>query len=389
MKRTKRMIAISMAAAMLFPTTAFAGTWQGADGSYKYQNDDGTYAKGGWHWIDGNGDGVSESYYFNEDGMLLQNTTTPDNYQVDASGAWVVDGVVQTKIVGASAVTDMSQRNEEAPLAHLKDYFVRNANGEVMWKWDADYLWEIDPDSDNRWNEQYHHTGTSEIIMQDALAMDSMLPLSGCFPPRELIAVAELAGISDTGRKEYADANRGRIDALKSEIVAFMNSFDWRNASDFEKAVRISERIARADYYDDTTYSVNDFGQTVSDWGDASTAIGCLVDGKCNCGGYSSAAGLLANCVNLVVSGDIIGNHGFPIYRVNGVWVRHEPTTKDRFFRVFDWEESKYGSNKEYYSGIAEFCERSGYQTPTNEEVLAAFPGKAHLSGKKVTIYFD
>ena len=251
-----------------------------------------------------------------------------------------------------------------------------------------DYLWEIDPDSDDRWNEQYHHTGTSEIKMQDALAMDSTLPLSG-FQLRELIAAAELAGIADTGRTEYAAANRVKIDALKGEIAAFMNRFDWRNASDFEKAVRISERIAKADYYDDTVYRVNDFGETVSDWGDASTAIGCLVDGQCNCDGYLSAANLLANCVDLTALGDIMGNHGFPIYRINGVWVSHEPTTKDRFFRVFDWEQSKYGPNKEYYSGIAEFCERSGYQTPAKEEVLTAFPGKAQVKGGKVTIYFD
>ena len=37
-----------------------------------------------WQWIDGNGDGVSESYYFDGNGYMLFNTTTPDGYTVNA-----------------------------------------------------------------------------------------------------------------------------------------------------------------------------------------------------------------------------------------------------------------------------------------------------------------
>lgn len=51
----------------------------------------------GWYWIDGNEDGVSECYYFDANGYMLADTTTPDSYQVNHDGAWIVDGVVQTK----------------------------------------------------------------------------------------------------------------------------------------------------------------------------------------------------------------------------------------------------------------------------------------------------
>ena len=57
------------------------------------------YMYTGWHWIGG------KCYYFNPvsgtnglmKGVLFKNTTTPDGYTVDATGAWTVNGVVQTQ----------------------------------------------------------------------------------------------------------------------------------------------------------------------------------------------------------------------------------------------------------------------------------------------------
>lgn len=62
-----------------------------------YDNGNGSYPSNCWQWIDGNGDGTAESYYFDHNGWLLTDTTTPDGYTVNASGAWVQNGVVQTK----------------------------------------------------------------------------------------------------------------------------------------------------------------------------------------------------------------------------------------------------------------------------------------------------
>lgn len=78
-----------MAAAMSF--SAFAGEWKEDQTGWWYQNDDGSYLNNGWNWING------RSYYFTPEGYCLTDTTTPDGYTVDASGAWVVDGVVQAQ----------------------------------------------------------------------------------------------------------------------------------------------------------------------------------------------------------------------------------------------------------------------------------------------------
>lgn len=80
--------------------TSLAG-WEQEGANWKY-NDNGTYAANGWRWIDGNGDGVAECYYFDSNGYMLANTTTPDSYMVNTDGAWTVNGVVQTKNVAVN-----------------------------------------------------------------------------------------------------------------------------------------------------------------------------------------------------------------------------------------------------------------------------------------------
>lgn len=116
MKKTWKPLVLAGVLSLSLSAPAYAASWQlDAAGSW-YQNDDGSYPANGWQWIDGNGDGVAESYYFNDQGYLLTDTTTPDGYTVDASGAWIVSGVVQTQAVEASSVPVQPQ-NQEAPAA--------------------------------------------------------------------------------------------------------------------------------------------------------------------------------------------------------------------------------------------------------------------------------
>ena len=75
--------------------TAFAGEWKSNDTGWWWLNDDGSNPAAEWKWLDGNKDGTFECYYFGNDGYMLSDTTTPDNYQVNKDGAWIVDGVVQ------------------------------------------------------------------------------------------------------------------------------------------------------------------------------------------------------------------------------------------------------------------------------------------------------
>ena len=119
----KKSIYVGLAATLLtaaLSLTSFAAGWQQDAKGYWYGTnaDNTTWYTNGWQWIDGNGDGIAECYYFDGNGYMLTNTTTPDGYQVNAGGAWVQDGQAQTKNVEVAqniASSDSSVANASIP----------------------------------------------------------------------------------------------------------------------------------------------------------------------------------------------------------------------------------------------------------------------------------
>lgn len=103
MKKLRCLCAV-LGLSVLCSTTAYA-QWEQTGTTWKYQTN-GTYYNDGWHWIDGNNDNIAECYYFGADGIMLANCTTPDNYIVDMNGAWIVDGIVQTRSLADSTSAD-------------------------------------------------------------------------------------------------------------------------------------------------------------------------------------------------------------------------------------------------------------------------------------------
>ena len=100
MKKLKKTILVTVAMSMAMTSKSFAA-WKNGTGENQdkwwYDNGNEVYASNGWQWIDGNNDGVAECYYFDANGWLLVNTTTPDGHKVDENGAWIVNGVIQTQ----------------------------------------------------------------------------------------------------------------------------------------------------------------------------------------------------------------------------------------------------------------------------------------------------
>ena len=104
MKRSLKIVAVTLALTALSASAAFASGWQKNDRGWWYGTnaDNSSWHANGWQWVDGNGDGVAECYYFDANGYCLMNTTTPDGYKVNSNGAWLVNGAVQTKKTGSN-----------------------------------------------------------------------------------------------------------------------------------------------------------------------------------------------------------------------------------------------------------------------------------------------
>lgn len=105
---------LSMASTM----TSMAN-WEQVGTQWKYSNN-GVYLTG-WQWLDGNGDGVAECYYLGTDGTMAVSTVI-GGYTVDINGAWIIDGVVQTKVVGSGGQTSNSNSGGHQNQSGIPDF---------------------------------------------------------------------------------------------------------------------------------------------------------------------------------------------------------------------------------------------------------------------------
>lgn len=352
-----KVVTLTAALSMLASSTAFAGQWKQEGSTWKYQNDDGSYVTNNWQWIDG------KSYCFDSNGNMYANTTTPDGYTVNGDGQWVVDGVVQTQNAGNAATTI----NDEFPLKGRVEKYLNTFEGNYVWYWtNANLVREgLVPAGMTPMTYRDNRTVTDKDITYN-------IGLSG----NSIDVLAKLAGLPD-----MASSNSPEVIALANEVKEFMNSFDWRNASDLEKATRICNRIHEASYDHDAANEAQTTG-----WSDSLsyTEYGCLVNGKAVCQGYVGAANLLGLAVGLKTfeMGDI--GHAYPVFLVNGIWLGNEPTTQNKYFTVEDvYRKNVLGM----YQQLGQYCEATGYVVPTDKSMLSQFGILGETFGK-TTIKF-
>lgn len=127
----KQVTVLALAAAMVVGTTstALAGEWKRHKYyGWWYEESDGSYPTNQWKWLDKDGDGALECYYFKEDGYIATEqgenmpgiNVTPDGYTVNYDGQWVVNGLVQmqgtpTKLPAGAVVNGNGIRRNLQP----------------------------------------------------------------------------------------------------------------------------------------------------------------------------------------------------------------------------------------------------------------------------------
>lgn len=363
-KNFVKVLTLATLLSAFYPLTSFAGEWKSDNNGWWYQNDDGSYPKNTWQWIDGNKDGISESYYFNENGYLLTNTTK-DGCTVNGDGAWTVNGVVQTQ--GQKVASNTAQSYDaQYPLKGRVENYLDSYDGNYVWYWTG-------PNMIRKGVVPAGMTGLS-YVDQKAVE-DKNATYHAGLSGYSIDVLAKLAGLPATTSMGTAEVNN-----LANEVETFLNSFDWRNASDLEKATRICNRIHKASYDNDAANEAITTG-----WSNSLSygAYGCLVKGKAVCQGYTEAANLLAMCVGLqtMEMGDV--GHTYPLFLVDGVWLANEPTTQNKYFTVADVYEynpgyrlmlqlgdtSDFTDEGSKYQMIGDYCYKTGYQIPDASQV--------------------
>lgn len=119
MKNWKKVLLAVLPMTLALSFTAFAGQWHNDMNGWWYEEDDGSYLKNGWYWLDGNEDGIEECYYFNKEGYMVSDLGYVDGYTVDENGAWMVDGKVQRREAQPKEQTPSTE--QPAPAADSND----------------------------------------------------------------------------------------------------------------------------------------------------------------------------------------------------------------------------------------------------------------------------
>lgn len=388
MKRRKNLIKILSVVSIFsisISSTVFAGEWKSNECGQWYQNHDGTYKKDGCQYIDGNNDGIAELYYFDKDGYLFPNTKTPSGWTVNSDGMIITaDGNLVTRQIK----TDKDRINYKAnipdsfPLqGKMDNYFCYQDSEMLIWRWnDAHFPCEkcakegiVVPDGMSNY-------GFSQYMAVKDQDISYLAGLSGF----SICALGRLAGYPLTASDSYSP----EVEELIGEVLEFMNSFDWKNASDLEKATRICDRIQQASYDWDAANEAYTTG-----WSESLSygAYGCLVKGKAVCQGYEEAATLLGFAVGLKTYGMGDIGHIYPIFLVDGIWLANEPTTHNKYFtiaNVYEYNPAyrmmlQLGDTSEFtditkYQMIGQYCIQTGYVMP-DEESLKITPYMSKL----------
>lgn len=278
----KRLITVLTAAALTgaMSVTAFAAGWQqnAAGWWYGTNADNSQWYNNGWQWIDGNNDGVSECYYFDSNGYILANTTTPDGYQVNSNGAWVENGVVKTQSstsTGGTATNGVHHNAGYDPTQPLKNVVDQwglrlNANGLT----DEGYI-KSDYVVDN--NVQARLTGQLD---KTSYAWDHAPLVDGMYSWAEN---GNTYQIDKTSAVQW----KTEEDTLYQWFCDWLNSWDFENASEMEKAQKIKEVLQPC------TYEAGIESSNRNDY------ITVLINRKGKCAEFAMTATALAEALGL------------------------------------------------------------------------------------------
>lgn len=248
--------------------TAMAAEWKQNEIGYWYQEDNGSYPTNSWKWING------KCYYFDSNGYMLANTTTPDGYTVDATGTWTVNGAVQTQSTGQTSGTVHHNKNYDPahPLAGKID----------------EWRLRLTPES-NALNTNY-------ITNPNVHAM-----LTG-----QMEYYVEPTGYGVEEQKETEQA-------LYNWFCNWLNGMDFENMSEMDRAKAIRDVLGSASYS-----SVSEDTYIGQYWLEKNDPYRVIILKKGRCAEFATTARSLAKSMGLksAVYGD--GDHAVYYIQVDG-----------------------------------------------------------------------
>ena len=244
---------------------------------------------GQWQWQDVNGDGISECYYYDDNGTMLTNTTTPDGYTVDSNGAWVVDGVVQTQASGTASntVNHNAGYDPAHPLAgKIDEWNLRLPSNTIMG-------FSVCTDS-------------LQALLTNQMDYYNYLDVANYAPLVDGMYIAERNGTTFYITEEDYIKGKQQDQQLYDWFCNWLNGMDFENMSEMERAQEIQKVMAQIEFqWDDNDTS--------------DTYINTLINKKGACAECAMTASSLAKALGLKAAVSGTGNHAVYYIQVDGV----------------------------------------------------------------------
>ena len=307
-KTIKRFLEIALAATMVVGTsmTSFAAGWQqnGTGWWYGTNADNSTWYSNGWQWIDG------KCYYFDGNGYMLSNTTTPDGYTVDASGAWVINGVVQTQGTG-------TETNTIYPLAGMLEQLGLNDTGVEGWS-DMNDNMRNGPYLPSTGKYKYTNYGYAGLYAF-ACALSGEQYHDYFFDRTDPIEV-----IANINNVSYAEAQQ-----MVGIVRDFLNSFDWKNADDMTKASKAAELVTSGASYGNAG---------------AGYVSGILLDHSGGCNHFAATYHLLTRLMGMDSLHVVYVGHEINFVKINGTWYEFDGSAAAMYHRQYTFDSINPGN---------------------------------------------
>lgn len=132
----KRLAAVAAAVTIVVSTPAYAGQWVQDGVGWRWQLDDGSYLKGHcWVWIDGNHDGIAESYSFDYKTGYITYDVADQGVTVNENGALLHNGVVATDVIPGGSDYLPGMAGDDGKIFHLvftPDESVHELNAKIQ-----------------------------------------------------------------------------------------------------------------------------------------------------------------------------------------------------------------------------------------------------------------
>lgn len=278
MKKRLKIAVLTTVFTLSMATASYADGWVQDENGWRYQEYDGSWRTDGWVADEKN---EKIGYYLDENGYMLTNCYTPDGCWVNENGAWYDEAygeVVHTTAEGY--------------------------RGELFYPEETDYPLK------GTLAYSIGFDGKPELFQNNSEYVQiNSFPYSGEPRLHDNIILLYLAGLWDQGLTQYEVA-------VSDKLKEFLNSFDWKNASDYEKSEQAIRFIVEGG-----SYAILE-GEGV----ETNSSYSALVKGVSACDGFARSFHLLTRAVD--VKSFYIGNlsHAWNFIKMDDNYYEIDPS---------------------------------------------------------------